>query len=155
MVEALDKSLVRVWKKVLESDLENLGLELKEAVETPAVIILTGPVGAGKTTFVQRFLGQGSSTQSPTYSIVNEIGDVAHADFYRVESDEDIEHLELSFYLEDKNYFLVEWGRPFLKELERSLSVDFSYFELEISVNTDKNPQSNEPSRNFSLHKFK
>jgi len=150
----LDSKLVRIWKKVLESDLENLAIELKETVDTPCVIILTGPVGAGKTTFTKDFIGKGSGTQSPTYSIVNEVGDVAHADFYRIESDDDIEHLELSFYLEDKKYFLVEWGKPYLRELERSLDVDFSFYELEIIVNTDNNDQESTPSRNFSLHKF-
>ncbi len=150
----MDSNQIRVWKKVLECDLENLACELKEALDTPAVIILSGPVGAGKTTFTRSFIGKAAKAQSPTYSIVNEIGDVVHADFYRIEKDSDIEHLELSYYLEDKNFFLVEWGRPYLRELERSLDVDFSFYELEISINTDKNSQEEIESRNFSLHKF-
>ena len=50
-------SLVRAWKKVLESDLANIALEMKEVIEPPSVIILDGPVGAGKTTFTKIFLG--------------------------------------------------------------------------------------------------
>ena len=41
---------------------------------------------------------------SPTYSIVNENRDPP-TDFYRIESSEEILHLELPLYAENKNYF--------------------------------------------------
>ena len=100
------------WKKAFEADLDYICLELRDLVETPACIILNGPVGAGKTTFVQFFSknlnkseinlkgpsrgGEDlSEVTSPTYSIVNEQGQIAHADFYRLERMEDIIHLVL------------------------------------------------------------
>ena len=48
---------IRIWKKVLEQDLEYIVSEIKELIEKPAVMILSGAVGAGKTTFVQGFAG--------------------------------------------------------------------------------------------------
>jgi tRNA threonylcarbamoyladenosine biosynthesis protein TsaE len=140
------------WKKVYENDLPSIITELKDLVSLPAVIVLTGPVGAGKTTFTKKFVGESDEVTSPTYSIVNESGKTAHADFYRIESNEDLIHLELDLYLEDKDFFLVEWGKPFLKPLQRLVSEDFMFYELEISLNEAKLRPGVEASRNFELN---
>ena len=58
---------------------------------------------------------------SPTYSIINEQDDFAHADFYRIEDAEELIHLEMELYAEGKNYFLIEWGLPFLNEINHNL----------------------------------
>ena len=91
------------WKKVLLSDLTYVCQEIKDSVDLPAVIILTGEVGTGKTTFCKSFIGDGA-TQSPTYSIINETKNCVHADFYRIEGPDDIVHLELPLYIENKEY---------------------------------------------------
>lgn len=144
--------VLRSWKKVFENDLPSLITELKELVSLPAVIILTGPVGAGKTTFTKYFVGgEDQEVTSPTYSIVNESAQVAHADFYRIETDEDVIHLELDLYLEEKDFFLVEWGRPYLKTLQRLVSEDFLFYELAIETNEKKRRDGLEISRNFEL----
>ena len=96
-------SVIRSWKKVLESDLANIATELKEVVQPPCVIILDGPVGAGKTTFTRAFLDKASAT-SPTYSIINEVDNIVHADLYRIEKKEELIHLEIPMYLEEKDY---------------------------------------------------
>ena len=54
-------SIVRAWKKVLVSDLGNIAIEMKEVIQPPSVIILDGPVGAGKTTFAKIFLDKKQS----------------------------------------------------------------------------------------------
>lgn len=140
-------SLVRAWKKVLESDLANLALEMKEVVEPPSVIILDGPVGAGKTTFTKVFLGTTKQTSSPTYSIINEIDNLLHADLYRIEKREELIHLEIPMYLEEKDYFLIEWGMPYLHDLKRIIGDEFKYYQLKIEINENQ-------SRNFLLNKI-
>lgn len=157
------------WKKAFEADLDYICLELRDLVETPACIILNGPVGAGKTTFVQFFSknlnksemnlkgpsrgGEDvSEVTSPTYSIVNEQGQIAHADFYRLERMEDIIHLELNLYAENKRYFFVEWGVDYLKALHDELGENYSYYELRIEPNQSKTELSEEVvSRNLTL----
>lgn len=141
---------VRTWKKVLENDLDYLAAELREVVEKPAAIILSGPVGAGKTTFTKKFV-KDAPVQSPTYSVINEAGEIAHADFYRIKDPQEIIHLELPLYLEDKEFFLIEWGMPFLKEIARSLEENFSLYELEIEVNREEEKNGQIASRNFVL----
>lgn len=139
-------SVVRTWKKVLESDLVNIATEMKEVIEPPSVIILDGPVGAGKTTFTKIFLDR-KGTSSPTYSIINEVDNLLHADLYRIEKKEELIHLEIPMYLEEKDYFLIEWGMPYLHQLQRIIGDEFKYYQLKIEINENN-------SRNFLLTKI-
>lgn len=129
-------SLIKAWQKKQENDLKALGKELKSLVKTPAIIILTGEMGAGKTTFV-REISETHEFSSPTYSLIQESGDTAHADLYRIQDPEELVHLELELYLEDKNYFFVEWGKDYLSYLQDLLVGDYHYFELVISINNN------------------
>lgn len=147
----MDKSLIREWKKVFKSDLPYIVYELKELVKAPAMIILEGEVGAGKTTFTQAFLDNGQ-TLSPTYSILSETGNVLHADLYRIEKSEDIIPLELSVYLEGKQFFLVEWGLKYARRLIREIPENFNVYLLEIQINEG---QQEVLSRNFALSHLK
>jgi tRNA threonylcarbamoyladenosine biosynthesis protein TsaE len=114
------------------------------------MIILEGELGAGKTTFTQAFLGD-DGVLSPTYSILSESKQVLHADLYRLEKNEEILQLELPMYLEDKQYFFVEWGMKFARRLVRELPENFSNYLLEISINEANGDHHDDPSRNFAL----
>lgn len=139
-------SVIRAWKKVLESDLSNIVTELKEVIQPPCVIILDGPVGAGKTTFTRIFLGKGEAP-SPTYSLINEVDNIVHADLYRIEKKDELVHLEIPMYLEEKDYFLIEWGMPYLYELQKIIGDEFKFYQLKIEI---VSPQT----RNFFLNEL-
>ncbi|NOT80743.1 MAG: tRNA (adenosine(37)-N6)-threonylcarbamoyltransferase complex ATPase subunit type 1 TsaE [Bacteriovoracaceae bacterium] len=139
-------SIIRAWKKVLVSDLGNIAIEMKEVIQPPSVIILDGPVGAGKTTFAKIFLDKKQSN-SPTYSIINEVDNLLHADLYRIEKKEELLFLEIPMYLEEKDYFLIEWGMPYLHELQRIIGDEFKFYQLNIEINENQ-------SRNFILKKL-
>jgi len=160
---------IRNWKKVFESDLDYIVAELKEAVTAPAVLILSGPVGAGKTTFTKRFVkGIAKETPaparahefevvSPTYGLIHESGNLAHADFYRIKDREEILHLEIELYLENKDYFLVEWGMPFLPTLRKEVGEHFKFYQVEIIINdsnSEKATGPSESSRDFFLQEL-
>ena len=142
-----------IWKKVYEADLPAIIEEVRDFVESPSVIILSGELGAGKTTFSKVFIDKGS-TSSPTYSVIHEIGNIAHADLYRLETDEDIIHLEIPLYMEEKDFFLVEWGKKYLSTLKKLIPEQFSYYELCISSNTEASSDSTGPSRNYLLSRI-
>lgn len=141
----------RIWKKVYETDVEYVAIECKDHLPHNTVLILEGELGAGKTTFVKHFANDLDSS-SPSYSVINEYVDVVHADFYRIKESAEIIHLELPLYLENRPYFLVEWGLKHIHRIENELPDDFSYYLLKIEINDNK--ENNIDSRNFELFKI-
>ncbi len=146
----MNKKIIRDWKKVYRSDLPYIVYEMKDLAKVPAMIILEGDLGAGKTTFTQFFIGE-NETFSPTYSILTENKAIVHADLYRLEKNEEILQLEIPLYLEDKQYFFVEWGMKFASRLFRELPENWACYLVEIKVNPSLVP-GEEQSRNFSFY---
>jgi tRNA threonylcarbamoyladenosine biosynthesis protein TsaE len=147
----MNKKIIREWKKVYRSDLSYIVYEMKDLVKVPAMVILEGDLGSGKTTFTQFFVGE-SDILSPTYSILSETKNIIHADLYRIEKQEEILQLEIPLYIEDKQYFFVEWGLKFSRRLVRELPETWSTYLLEIKINSTS-PESDEGfSRNYTLY---
>ena len=80
------------------------------------VFLLTGVLGAGKTTFVSHFLKSidiNFFAQSPTYNLmhqyVKEQIRFFHFDLYRIQNELEIENLGFYEYWEGKNFCFVEW----------------------------------------------
>jgi len=79
-------------------------------------VVLTGELGAGKTTFVQGVaegLDVEEAVSSPTFVLVKEyVGrlTIAHADIYRLERIQDVVDLGLDEIADGQALLLVEWG---------------------------------------------
>jgi tRNA threonylcarbamoyladenosine biosynthesis protein TsaE len=79
-------------------------------------VILTGELGAGKTTFAQgaaRGLGIEEPVVSPTFTLVKEysgILELAHVDVYRLDRIQDVVDLGLEELGGGDDVLLVEWG---------------------------------------------
>lgn len=138
------------WKKVLLADLEYVSSEFMEKIDEHSVVILTGKAGSGKTTFISSLFPD-LKIQSPTYSIINEYFNFAHADFYRIEDTDEIFNLELELYLDGKDYFFVEWGKDYLRTISKLIDPDWQIYELIINSNEIDSSVS---SRNYILSKF-
>jgi tRNA threonylcarbamoyladenosine biosynthesis protein TsaE len=96
------------------------------------ILTLSGPLGAGKTTFTQLLaqrLGSISSPKSPTFALlrehrlsgkVNDLKRFIHVDAYRLEYDEDVMSLNLEEELAEQGTLVViEWPEKMVKWIEK------------------------------------
>lgn len=89
------------------------------------LLILSGPLGSGKTFFARalcRALGLPRSTRvpSPTFTLVHEhetTPPLSHADLYRLNGDAQVRELGLDAQRDDGRLLLVEWGEPYIDVL--------------------------------------
>ena len=93
-----------------------VGRALAALLDPRDTIVLTGDLGAGKTTLVQGIgtgLGVEEHVSSPTFTLIREyIGrlGVAHVDVYRLDRVQDVIDLELDEVGGPDRVLLVEWG---------------------------------------------
>ena len=81
------------------------------------IILFNGEIGVGKTTLIKFFLKMlevKETVVSPTFSIINEYKSndgriINHFDLFRVKSQNEIQNLGITEYLESSNYCLIEW----------------------------------------------
>lgn len=96
-------------------DTERLGRRFGELGPDGAVILLQGPLGAGKTVFAQGVAagcGVAGPVASPTYNLVlHHPGrrPFVHADLYRLHDPTELESLDLDEMLTPRGLACVEW----------------------------------------------
>jgi len=89
------------------------------------LIVLTGPLGSGKTFFTRalcRALGLPARVRvpSPTFTLVHEHDTkppLSHADLYRLRDADDVRRLGLDSQRDDGRALVVEWGEPYIDVL--------------------------------------
>ena len=113
-----------------EEEMINLGERLGTLLQKNDVLILSGELGAGKTTFTKglaKGLGIRQMIKSPTYTIVREYEGrlpLYHLDVYRIEGDAD--SIDLDEFLFGGGVTVIEWGHLLGEDLPDS------YLELEL-----------------------
>ena len=118
-----------------EEELIDLGERLGTLLQKNDVLILSGELGAGKTTFTKglaKGLGIRQMIKSPTYTIVREYEGrlpLYHLDVYRIEGDAD--SIDLDEFLFGGGVTVIEWGHLLGEDLPDS------YLELEILKEAD------------------
>jgi tRNA threonylcarbamoyladenosine biosynthesis protein TsaE len=99
-----------------EQDTHELAAKFAKVLLTGDIISLTGPLGAGKTTFVRglvRSLGYAGRVRSPSFTLINQYPTtppIYHADLYRIFSADEILALGLDEIHEQNGILFVEWA---------------------------------------------
>jgi tRNA threonylcarbamoyladenosine biosynthesis protein TsaE len=103
--------------------MQDLGIQLAEQLQAGDLVVLSGQLGAGKTTLAQgigRGLDVSGAVLSPTFVIarVHRGGrlPLVHVDAYRLSSIDEVDDLDLDATLEE-SVTLVEWGDGLVERL--------------------------------------
>jgi tRNA threonylcarbamoyladenosine biosynthesis protein TsaE len=108
------------------AETEALGARIAEQLGPGDVVVVSGEVGAGKTTLIRgacRALGVEGPVTSPTFTIGRRYGGgrlpISHLDLYRLESLEGEDPALLEDYLDPAGVAFVEWPAVAEPHLER------------------------------------
>lgn len=127
-----------------------LAARLVAALPPGSLLVLSGPLGAGKTTLTQALgaaLNSSAAVTSPTYTLVHEYptpqGILVHIDAYRLSHATDLFALGLDDYLARARLVVVEWGEGLLETYPEA-------FHLELAFENDGDSRA---ARHATLHK--
>lgn len=116
------------------ADTERLAGEALAALPPGALLVLSGPLGSGKTTFTQALasrLGVEAPVTSPTYTLVHEYpspeGTLVHLDAYRLGGGVGLAGAMLDDYGWRARLVVVEWGEGLLEAYPEAWQLAFSF----------------------------
>ena len=133
----------QIFEQVIATseDMHELGIRLAKQLQTGDLVILIGPLGAGKTTLT-RGVGEGldveGNVSSPTFVIARTHkregkAPLVHVDAYRLGSPSALDDLDIPF---SSSIVLVEWGK--------GLTDDISEHWLEVEISRDTSGETEE-----------
>jgi tRNA threonylcarbamoyladenosine biosynthesis protein TsaE len=110
-----------------------VGRELASLLEPPKLVVLTGDLGAGKTTLVKG-IAQGfqaaeeEDVTSPTFTLIHEYrgpsATLYHIDLYRIDTPRELDTLALDDLMTENSLLLLEWGEKFPRfQHERNVAI--------------------------------
>jgi tRNA threonylcarbamoyladenosine biosynthesis protein TsaE len=100
-----------------------LGRDLAPGLPAGAVLLI-GNLGAGKTTLAKgivegRNAARAEEVSSPTFTLIQQYGDVYHIDLYRLDEIREVESLGLDDLFATGSLVLLEWAERFPSLLPR------------------------------------
>jgi tRNA threonylcarbamoyladenosine biosynthesis protein TsaE len=111
-----------------------VGRELASLLAPPKLVVLTGDLGAGKTTLVKG-IAQGfeaaaeEDVTSPTFTLIHEYrgpsATLYHIDLYRIDTPRELDTLALDDLMTENSVLLIEWGEKF-ERFHREKKVEIS-----------------------------
>ena len=122
------------------------------SLQNTFVIYLIGELGVGKTALAQGFIQYFGfeRVKSPTYSLVesyqNEVINIHHMDFYRLNDPEELEYIGIRDYLSPGHLHLIEWpelGKGVVAKADVSITLigDGNQRQINIQTHTEAGKQ--------------
>ncbi len=132
-----------------EADMIALGHELVAGLVKPAVVFLTGDLGAGKTVLARAMigaLGHKGAVKSPTYTLVENYEldgwQVSHLDLYRLNDPEELHYIGFRDIVASSDLVIIEWPEKGFGQLPKpSLQITITYSDSHRHVSIDASPQ--------------
>jgi len=115
-----------------EADTDLLARAVAKHLRAGDVVLLSGSLAAGKTTFVRHvatWLGSTDRVSSPTYTLANFYqsprAQIIHIDAYRLKNAAEFLDLALEEELE-RSIALIEWGESLADEFDNWIGIDIA-----------------------------
>ena len=123
----------------------DLGKKFSKILKGGDIIIFSGELGGGKTTFISGLadgLGIKENLSSPSFTILNQYNagklKFVHIDFYRLDGIDEFDNIGLDDHIYDDSAILcIEWGEKIKQYIKKDfLTISFNYIiEDEDSMN--------------------
>ena len=124
----------------------DLGKKFSKILQGGDIIIFSGELGGGKTTFISGLadgLGIKENLSSPSFTIINEYDagklKLVHIDFYRLDGIDEFDNIGLDDHIYDGSAVLcIEWGEKVRQYIKKDyLNIGFNYI-IENKESMDK-----------------
>ena len=126
-------------KKSTIENIEEITLFLCDILKNGDLIIMSGDLGFGKTTFVRIFaklLKSDDIVSSPSFTLINEYDIILkgeetilrHVDLYRLSSEDELDNIGFKDKIKENGITMIEWGEKFESYFDKP------YYELKIEM---------------------
>lgn len=119
------------------ADLEQVVHDLRVLFKTRTLLLLEGPVGAGKTELVKALTRSMNLAESasPSFAIHHRYGNMDHVDLYRLQNEDDLESTGFwDLFGQEDGLVVIEWSDRLNQEL---LPLNWSKIKVVIEKPTD------------------
>jgi len=114
--------MTREYRTASADETIEVGRQIAKLLAAPSLVVLTGDLGAGKTTLVKG-IAQGlqaaeeEDVTSPTFTLVHEYRgpsvNLFHIDLYRIDTPRELLTLGIDDLIDSHIILLIEWGEKF------------------------------------------